>query len=105
MAWQQFHFNFYENGKDHHLIRFCLRRKTLLWKKRQNDYAKSNPMNFRFLMHAYYLIFIFTMQRNKKRYEYTDKMLRDDALKGKVIVTLAAVGKNNDQYFLELGAK
>jgi hypothetical protein len=26
------------------------------------------------------------MQRNKKRYEYTDKMLRDDALKGKVIV-------------------
>jgi hypothetical protein len=36
-------------------------------------------------MHAYYLIFyIFTMQRNKKSdMNYTDKMLRDDALKEK----------------------
>jgi hypothetical protein len=45
MAWQQFHFNFYENGKDHHLI--CFEDNATL-EERQNDYAKSNPMNFRF---------------------------------------------------------
>jgi NADPH:quinone reductase-like Zn-dependent oxidoreductase len=59
-------------------------------------------------MHAYYLIFyIFTMQRNKSDI-YTDKMLRDDALKGKVIVVTgggSGLGKAMTQYFLELGAK
>jgi NAD(P)-dependent dehydrogenase (short-subunit alcohol dehydrogenase family) len=39
---------------------------------------------------------------------YTDKMLRDDALKGKVIVVTgggSGLGKAMTQYFLELGAK
>jgi methionine aminotransferase len=39
---------FMKTERDHHLIRFCFEKTTLLWKKRQNDYAKSNPMNFRF---------------------------------------------------------
>jgi NAD(P)-dependent dehydrogenase (short-subunit alcohol dehydrogenase family) len=45
------------------------------------------------------------MQRNKKRYNYTDKMLRDDALKGKVIVVTgggSGLGKTMTQYFLEV---
>jgi hypothetical protein len=109
MAWQQSHFNFYENGKDHHLICFCFAKTTLLWKKRQNDYAKSNPHEFDFNMHAYYLIFIY-LQCNeiKSDMNYTDKMLRDDALKGKVIVVTgggSGLGKAMTQYFLELGAK
>lgn len=39
---------------------------------------------------------------------YTDKMLRDDALKGKVIVVTgggSGLGKAMTKYFLELGAK
>lgn len=39
---------------------------------------------------------------------YTDKMLRDDALKGKVIVVTgggSGLGKSMTKYFLELGAK
>ena len=39
---------------------------------------------------------------------YTDKMLRDDALKGKVIVVTgggSGLGKDMTKYFLELGAK
>jgi dihydroxyacetone kinase len=43
-------------------------------------------MNFDFNMRAYYLNFIFTIQKIKPIMSYTDKMLRDDALKGKVIV-------------------
>jgi len=39
---------------------------------------------------------------------YTDKMLRDDALQGKVIVVTgggSGLGKAMTKYFLELGAK
>ena len=39
---------------------------------------------------------------------YTDKMLRDDALKGKVIVVTgggSGLGKAMTKYFLELGAQ
>jgi NAD(P)-dependent dehydrogenase (short-subunit alcohol dehydrogenase family) len=38
---------------------------------------------------------------------YTDKMLRDDALKGKVIVVTGggSLGKAMTKYFLELGAQ
>jgi NADP-dependent 3-hydroxy acid dehydrogenase YdfG len=46
------------------------------------------------------------MQRNKSDMNYTDKMLRDDALKGKVIVVTgggSGLGKAMTQYFLELG--
>jgi NAD(P)-dependent dehydrogenase (short-subunit alcohol dehydrogenase family) len=60
-------------------------------------------------MRAYYLIFsIFTKHKNKNDMNYTDKMLRDDALKGKVIVVTgggSGLGKAMTQYFLELGAK
>jgi NADPH:quinone reductase-like Zn-dependent oxidoreductase len=59
-------------------------------------------------MHAYLIFYIFTMQRKKSDMNYTDKMLRDDALKGKVIVVTgggSGLGKAMTQYFLELGAK
>jgi NADPH:quinone reductase-like Zn-dependent oxidoreductase len=54
------------------------------------------------------IFYIFTMQRKKSDMNYTDKMLRDDALKGKVIVVTgggSGLGKAMTQYFLELGAK
>jgi NAD(P)-dependent dehydrogenase (short-subunit alcohol dehydrogenase family) len=44
----------------------------------------------------------------KKSMSYTDKMLRDDALKGKVIVVTgggSGLGKAMTKYFLELGAQ
>jgi NAD(P)-dependent dehydrogenase (short-subunit alcohol dehydrogenase family) len=61
-------------------------------------------------MHAYYLIFsIFTIRKKiKTTMSYTDKMLRDDALKGKVIVVTgggSGLGKAMTKYFLELGAQ
>ena len=40
--------------------------------------------------------------------KYTEKMLRDDALKGKVIVVTgggSGLGKAMTKYFMELGAK
>jgi hypothetical protein len=41
-----------------------------------------------------------------KKMSYTDKMLRDDALKGKIEVTGggSGLGKAMTKYFLELGA-
>jgi FlaA1/EpsC-like NDP-sugar epimerase len=58
-------------------------------------------------MHAYYLIFYLQCNEIKSDMNYTDKMLRDDALKGKVIVVTgggSGLGKAMTQYFLELGA-
>lgn len=56
-------------------------------------------------MHPIYLINIVI---KKKSMSYTDKMLRDDALKGKVIVVTgggSGLGKAMTKYFLELGAQ
>lgn len=55
-------------------------------------------------MHPIFLINIV----KKKSMSYTDKMLRDDALKGKVIVVTgggSGLGKAMTKYFLELGAQ
>ena len=54
-----------------------------------------------------FLFVIFTIQKIKIM-SYTDKMLRDDALKGKVIVVTgggSGLGKAMTKYFLELGAQ
>ena len=56
-------------------------------------------------MHPIYLINVVI---KKKSMSYTDKMLRDDALKGKVIVVTgggSGLGKAMTKYFLELGAQ
>lgn len=56
-------------------------------------------------MHPIYLINIVI---KKKSMSYTDKMLRDGALKGKVIVVTgggSGLGKTMTKYFLELGAQ
>lgn len=55
-------------------------------------------------MHPIFLINIV----KKESMSYTDKMLRDDALKGKVIVVTgggSGLGKAMTKYFLELGAQ
>ena len=54
-----------------------------------------------------FLFVIFTIQKIKIM-SYTDKMLRDDALKGKMIVVTgggSGLGKAMTKYFLELGAQ
>lgn len=56
-------------------------------------------------MHPIYLI---NIVKKNKNMSYTDKMLRDDALKGKVIVVTgggSGLGKAMTKYFLELGAQ
>jgi len=56
-------------------------------------------------VHPIYLINIVIKRKNMS---YTDKMLRDDALKGKVIVVTgggSGLGKAMTKYFLELGAQ
>lgn len=53
-------------------------------------------------------MFIFTIAKTNWIMNYTQKMLRDDALKGKVIVVTgggSGLGKAMTKYFLELGAK
>jgi len=57
-------------------------------------------------VHPIYLFNI--VIKRKKNMSYTDKMLRDDALKGKVIVVTgggSGLGKAMTKYFLELGAQ
>jgi NAD(P)-dependent dehydrogenase (short-subunit alcohol dehydrogenase family) len=58
-------------------------------------------------MHTILFYYIYN-QKIKKHMSYTDKMLRDDALKGKVIVVTgggSGLGKAMTKYFLELGAQ
>jgi NAD(P)-dependent dehydrogenase (short-subunit alcohol dehydrogenase family) len=68
---------------------------------------KVTKIYFLLCVHNIYFHYIYN-SKNKKNMSYTDKMLRDDALKGKVIVVTgggSGLGKAMTKYFLELGAQ
>jgi hypothetical protein len=68
MVWLRFLFQF--SMKMERPSFNLLKDNSTLEKKRQKDYAKSNPMNFDFNMHAYYLIFYIYNTKNKTIMSY-----------------------------------